>query len=564
MGFGTNQRLTCRRRGEMVALTSLVVAVLLHVCAGFSGGGKAFLRQRTPARKSVEGMGISGKKWNSRRMELANTNTNKNINANRNTNANTRTCTLCASSSGPDAKASVLSLGARRSMTGEARVPGSKSISNRVILLAALADGPTRLSGVLDSDDVRVLKDALTKLGIRIDISTEGQVSDSLHVYGRGSVLGKRAEAGEEAREETRLYMGNAGTAMRSMCAALCTGRGKFILEGNERMHQRPISDLVNSLRACGFRIDYLHNDGCPPLRIHGAAGTESGTEDETKTETEVLVDGSISSQYVSAMIMAAPLFPNPGATTINIVGGLTSAPYVDMTISVVRRFGVEVERPDENTIRIASKGYKSPTHFQVEPDASSASYFLAGGALGCGPVTVRGLENGQCIQGDAAFVEVLRGMGASVQWKGDVISVSEPEDGVLHGIDMDLNHIPDAAMTAAVLALFASNDTIIRGIGSWRVKECDRLDAMATELRKFGARVNTGQDWIRISPPTLPLQAHVEQPVRIHTYNDHRIAMALSLACLGPHGIALEIENPGCVAKTFPEYFQEFERLTA
>ena len=410
-----------------------------------------------------------------------------------------------------------LDLGPIARVQGTVKMPGSKSISNRVLLLAALADGETRVENLLDSDDTSVMLNALELLGVRIE-------RDSATVRG-GSFPNKSAD----------LHLGNAGTAFRPLTAVLALAGGEYRLSGAPRMHERPIGDLVDALRRLGARIDYLGKEGFPPLALH------PGT---IRRGAPLRVRGEVSSQYLSALLMAAPLAGSE--TRIEVEGELISKPYVEITLNLMRRFGVKVERDGWKTFTVPAQRYASPGEIRVEGDASSASYFLAAGAIAGGPVRVEGVGRGS-IQGDVRFTEVLAKMGAKISWGEDWIEAAASR-GKLKPIDADLNHIPDAAMTAAVAALFGDGTSTLRNIASWRVKETDRIAAMATELRKLGAVVEEGPDSIRITPPAALRSA------TIATYGDHRMAMSFSLAALG--GIRVRIDDPACVAKTFPEYF--------
>jgi len=412
-----------------------------------------------------------------------------------------------------------------RRASGSVRLPGSKSISNRVLLLAALAQGETEIGGLLDADDTRVMQEALKKLGVRFSGARVAGVGGAFPI--------KQAE----------LFLGNAGTAFRPLTAALALSDGDYRLSGVPRMHERPIADLVDALRGIGARIDYLGKEGYPPLHIRSAKVVAS----------EVKVKGDVSSQFLTALLMALPLTGRPA--TIEVEGELVSKPYVEITLNAMRRFGIDVKRAGWSRFDVPAGEYRSPGRIMVEGDASSASYFLAAGAIGGGPVRVEGVGRGS-VQGDVRFTEVLERMGAKVLLGEDAIEVSNP-GRTLEAIDLDLNHIPDAAMTAAVLALFADGPSTLRNIANWRVKETDRLAAMATELRKLGAEVEEGADWLRISPPEdlLPNQ-------KIDTYDDHRIAMCFSLVALA--GVPVTINDPACVAKTFPGYFEVFQSITA
>jgi len=416
-----------------------------------------------------------------------------------------------------------------RRIAGTVRLPGSKSLSNRMLLLAALAEGQTALENVLDSEDVAVMVAALRQLGVDV----QGELATGrLRVQGCGGPL----PGGEHA-----LFLGNAGTAMRPLTAVLTLGRGTYTLSGVPRMHERPIGDLVLALRALGAEIACLEREGYPPLRIaaRGLPGGETG------------ISGVTSSQYVTALLLAAPYAQAP--VTVRIVDRLVSVPYVAMTIALMERFGVRVEREDWRRFHVpGGQRYRSPGRALVEGDASSASYFLAGAALRGGTVRVEGCGT-DSLQGDARFAAVLERMGATVRWEPAAIEVRG--GALLRGIDADLQDLPDAAMTLAVAALFAEGPTTLRGIGNWRVKETDRMAAMAAELAKLGARTEVGDDSLVVHPPPR-LQA-----ARIATYNDHRMAMAFSLAACG--GVPVTIENPGCVAKTFPDYFAVLAGLT-
>lgn len=421
-----------------------------------------------------------------------------------------------------------LTLQPKTGISGSLTLPGSKSLSNRILLLAALAEGTTRVSNLLDSDDVRHMLDALALLGVDLQLAEQRTLCT---LQGRGDPF--------KVTEPVSLFLGNAGTAMRPLCAALAASSGEFLLTGEPRMSERPIADLVDTLRQLGADIDYTGPEGFPPLAIRGTelAGGKAS------------IRGNISSQFLTAMLMAAPLCR--GDVDIQIVGELVSRPYIEITLDVMARFGVNVENHDYSRFVIpAGQRYQSPGDIMVEGDASSASYFLAAAAIAGGTVRVNGVGLSS-VQGDVRFAEVLEQMGATVRWGDTWIEVSR---GTLRGIDADLNHIPDAAMTIATTALFAEGPTTIRNIYNWRVKETDRLSAMATELRKVGATVEEGNDYIAITPPEKIL------PAAIDTYNDHRMAMCFSLAAFGPSPIT--INDPGCTAKTFPEYFTLFESL--
>jgi 3-phosphoshikimate 1-carboxyvinyltransferase len=413
---------------------------------------------------------------------------------------------------------------------GTVTLPGSKSISNRVLLLSALAAGETHVRGLLEADDTRVMREALRILGIAIQ-----EKENAVLVQGA---------AGPFRVKQADLFLGNAGTAFRPLTAALALCGGHYRLSGVPRMHERPIGDLVEALRGIGARIEYEANEGYPPLRI--SPGNIS------LADAAVKVRGEVSSQYLSALLMALPLSGQAGR--IEVQGELISRPYVEITLELMRRFGLHARREGECAFSLPGARYLSPGTLFVEGDASSASYFLAAGALGGGPVRVQGVGR-HSIQGDVRFVEVLERMGARVLLGEDWIEAAAPR-GRLRAIDMDLNHLPDAAMTAAVMALFAEGESTLRNIASWRVKETDRLAAMATELRKLGAAVEEGPDYLRIVPGAL------RGGIAIDTYDDHRIAMSFSLVALA--GVAVRINHPGCVTKTYPGYFQALATISA
>lgn len=417
---------------------------------------------------------------------------------------------------------------------GEINLPGSKSLSNRALLLAALAKGTTRVTNLLDSDDIRHMLNALKALGVQYELSADNTICV---VEGIGGAF--------QAQNGLSLFLGNAGTAMRPLAAALCLkgeSNAQIILTGEPRMKERPIQHLVDALRQVGANVQYLENEGYPPLAI-----TNSGLNGG-----KVQIDGSISSQFLTALLMSAPLAEND--MEIEIIGDLVSKPYIDITLAMMSDFGVSIENRDYKTFLVkGNQRYIAPKgNYLVEGDASSASYFLAAGAIK-GNVKVTGIGK-KSIQGDRLFANVLEKMGAKITWGDDFI---QAEQMPLKGVDMDMNHIPDAAMTIATAALFAEGETVIRNIYNWRVKETDRLTAMATELRKIGAEVEEGKDFIRIQPLVLDKFQHAD----IETYNDHRMAMCFSLIALSDTPVT--ILDPNCTAKTFPTYFTEFEKLS-
>jgi len=438
---------------------------------------------------------------------------------------------------------------------GAITLPGSKSISNRVLLLAALSEGTTEIRDVLLSDDTERMLDGLRTLGVGV----EQLESHVFYVQGCG---------GNFPVKEAELFLGNAGTAFRPLTAALALSGGHYKLSGVARMHERPIGDLVEALRALGANIDYLGNEGFPPLEIFPATLSDAA---------RVSVRGDVSSQFLTALLMALPLLDRE--VTVEVVGELISKPYIEITLAMMARFGVSVKRGAMGApifsanVNLTEKQFKdlqpegwrsftvaagsryvSPGVIYVEGDASSASYFLAAGTISGGPVRIEGVGS-DSIQGDVRFAEALALMGAQIEQGPNWMEARAPAGGKLKAIDLDCNHIPDAAMTLVVVALFAEGATTLRNIASWRVKETDRIAAMATELRKIGAAVEEGADYIRITPPAQIRHAAID------TYDDHRMAMCFSLAAFG--GAGVRINDPGCVAKTFPDYFAAFASVT-
>jgi len=428
--------------------------------------------------------------------------------------------------------------------SGTVHLPGSKSISNRALLLAALAQGSTTLTGLLDSDDTRVMRDALAKLGVACGARCD---DGTISVTGCGGAF---------STLDADLFVGNAGTATRSLVATLALAAvpgASYRVDGVPRMRERPIGDLVDALRAIGAAIGYTGNNGFPPLSIRGG---------QIRVDRPIPIRGDVSSQFLTGLLLALPLATarSGEAATIEVVGELISKPYIEITLSMMAQFGVKVAR--EGWTRFSVPGgeaarYRSPGQYAVEGDASSASYFLAAGAIAGGPLRVQGAGRA-ALQGDVKFADALAAFGARVTWEEHAITAQAPADGRLRAIDADMNHIPDAAMTLAVVALFAEGTTRLTNIGSWRVKETDRIAAMATELRKLGATVEEGADWIAVTPPAVLTPNAV-----IDTYDDHRIAMCFSLASLGPRGVPVRINDPQCVNKTFPEYFHVLASVT-
>ena len=420
------------------------------------------------------------------------------------------------------------------SSSGTVRLPGSKSLSNRILLLAALSDGETEVRDLLESDDTARMLEALEALGVLV--TRLGH-----HAYRVKGIGGEGAFSGFP-HKTLELFLGNAGTAFRPLTAALALAGGDYVLKGVARMHERPIGDLVDALRQLGARIDYLENPGYPPLAIHPPVISDVAT---------VSVRGDVSSQFLTGLLMALPLLDRQ--VSVVVEGELISKPYIEITLAAMARFGVTVQREGWSRFTVpAGARYHSPGIIYVEGDASSASYFLAAGLIGGGPVRVEGVGR-DSVQGDVAFAEALAKMGARIDMGDNWIEARRPEGGRILAVDMDCNHIPDAAMTLAVVALFADGTTTLSNIASWRVKETDRIAAMAIELRKLGAEVEEGADYLRITPvPRL-------HPAAIGTYDDHRMAMCFSLAAFAT---PLRILDPGCTAKTFPDYFERLAEV--
>ena len=438
-----------------------------------------------------------------------------------------------------------LDLPALQSAQGSVQLPGSKSISNRVLLLAALSQGTTTVHDLLASDDTRVMLDALRQLGCGVE-----EDGAQARITGLG---------GRQPTSPVTLFLGNAGTAMRPLTAALALLGGAFELSGIARMHERPIGDLVDALRQLGCHIDYLGNDGYPPLRIAQPDGVPA-----LALSTPIRVRGDVSSQFLTALLMALPLAATHQDVVIEVVGELISKPYIHITLQLLERFGITVHHENWQRFTItAGSSYRSPGSIHVEADASSASYFIAAGAI----AAADGMQNGikilgvglDSIQGDIRFVEAAQAMGAHITGGPNWLQIGRGA-WPLKAIDLDCNHIPDAAMTLSVMALYAQGTTSLRNIASWRVKETDRIAAMATELRKLGATVEETADSIHITPPATPGDWRAAS---IHTYDDHRVAMCFSLAAFNPAGLPVRIQDPQCVAKTFPDYFEALFSIT-
>jgi 3-phosphoshikimate 1-carboxyvinyltransferase len=424
-----------------------------------------------------------------------------------------------------------LQLAAVNHVQGSIRLPGSKSISNRTLLLAALASGTTDIVDVLASDDTTRMLEALKTLGVTLD----NYAPNAWRVTGCN---------GNFPNKEADLFLGNAGTAFRPLTAALAFAGGTYVLSGVPRMHERPIADLVDALREAGANIEYLQNEGFPPLKISPASN---------HVNQAINIRGDVSSQFLTALLMALPLAKQN--VTIQVIGELISKPYIEITLNLMAKFGVHVNRDGFAQFKVlTSSSYTSPKKIYVEGDASSASYFLAAGAI-AGNVTVAGIDFNS-IQGDVKFANELAALGVLVQSGQNTISASKPAKKI-KGFTLDCNHIPDAAMTLAILALFADGTTKLTNIASWRVKETDRIAAMATELRKLGAVITEGADFIEITPPVA-----ITPNAIIDTYDDHRMAMCFSLVALA--NVPITINDPNCVAKTFPNYFAEFKKLVS
>ena len=424
--------------------------------------------------------------------------------------------------------AASLHLGPIPHVEGTVALPGSKSISNRTLLLAALAQGTTTLTGLLDADDTAHMLDALRALGVGIERTGE-----------RCTVVGA---SGTFPNRDVPLFLGNAGTAVRPLTAVLAMQGGGYTIAGVRRMHERPIGDLVDALRHQGCAIRYTGKDGYPPLAIGVSGGRAGG---------HIPIRGDVSSQFLSALLMALPVAhgASSASTTVELTTPLVSRPYVEITTRLMRRFGVAVQTQGDATFHVPpTRGYASPGTLHVEGDASAASYFLAAGAIGGGPVRVTGVGR-ESIQGDVAFADVLARLGADVRFGDDWIEARRGQR--LAGGTVDCRAIPDAAMTLAVVALFGNEPLRLAGIGSWRVKETDRISAMATELAKLGTTLTAGNDWLEVAPLAQFRHAAID------TYDDHRMAMCFALAALGGAGVT--INDPGCVRKTFPQFFETF-----
>ncbi|CAL4322465.1 3-phosphoshikimate 1-carboxyvinyltransferase [Buchnera aphidicola (Eriosoma lanigerum)] len=414
-------------------------------------------------------------------------------------------------------------------VNGSVYLPGSKSVSNRVLLLSALCYGTTKITNLLNCDDTKYMLNALQLLGIKYDLFNQNR---SCVIYGKGiSIL--------EQKKELTVFVGNAGTVFRPLTAILSLRENNIILTGDNRMKERPIEHLVDSLRQSGAKIKYINKKSYPPILLQG--GFIGGTME---------LNGNISSQFLTAILMAAPLAMND--TIINIVGDLVSKPYIDLTINLMKVFGITIKNNSYKSFFIqGNQIYCTPEKYLVEGDATSASYFLAAAAIKGGSVTVHGIGENS-IQGDIYFPKILKQIGANIIFGSNYVTCSR---NYLDGFDLDLNNIPDAAMTLAMVALFSIEKSYLRNIYNWRVKETDRLSAMSTELKKIGAKVEEGSDYLSIIPPKKFSNA------TIHTYNDHRIAMCFSLLSLS--NAIITILNPNCTKKTFPNYFEQLSKIS-
>lgn len=431
-----------------------------------------------------------------------------------------------------------------KSLDGTVTLPGSKSLSNRCLLLAALSEGNTKVENLLESDDIRYMLEALDQM--KVPVERDADDKTTVTVTGQAGPI--NSPLGDD--ETCELFLGNAGTAMRPLAAALCMGKGKFVLDGVPRMRERPIADLIDGLVQLGADVSCVAETGCPPVNIK-ADGLAGGS---------CSISGKMSSQFLSSLLMAAPAAT--GDVTISIKDELISAPYVALTIGLMKKFGVNVQitgdmKGTPSFFIPATEKYTSPESILVEGDASSASYFLAGATITCGTVTVRGCGS-ESVQGDVAFANVMEQMGATVTWAPESITITRDPSTPLKGVDVDCGEIPDAAMTLAVAALFAEGPTTIRNVYSWRLKETERMKAIVAECTKLGATVEEYRDYCVIHPPE---NNKLNDNVLIETYDDHRMAMAFSLAACA--GVNVIINDPGCTAKTFPTYFEMLKGIT-
>ncbi len=427
------------------------------------------------------------------------------------------------------------------SFQGEVILPGSKSVANRVLLCSSLSHEKTRIENLPEADDIKVMIRALKELGVELFYKREG----------KGLVCEIQGCGGNFSVQNANLNLENAGTVLRPLTAVLCTGKGIFSIDGDEQMRKRPIGDLLTSLRSLGANIK-CQSEGYPPFKIQ-SNGLSGG---------RIKLKADISSQYLSSLLLAAPLMKED--LCIDIIGRPVSLPYIDLTIHIMEQFGIHVNRKGYQEFQISSgQSYSSPSTSKVEGDATAATYFLAAGSLpGCGPVRVIGAGKNS-LQGDLAFVKILERMGAQIQIGANWIEVQSKDSSdktSLQAVDVNMNSMPDAAMTLAVLALFAQGTTHIRDIANLRLKESERIEGLRKELTKLGAQVQETRDSLHITPPS-PHQrtSYTNELPLIETYRDHRMAMAFSLAA---YQNDLRIKNPNCVKKTYPSYFQDFLAL--
>ena len=423
-----------------------------------------------------------------------------------------------------------IKLKASKQVRGCIKLPGSKSITNRVLLMAALGSGVTKLIDPLRSEDTDQMINALIKLGVSVK-----EVNDD-----QNSIEIKGAEQ-NFPNKNTNLFLGNSGTTFRPLAAVLAMMRGDYYLSGIERMHERPIKDLVDALEQMGSSIQYEKNHGYPPITINNSS---------IEISEPIQIKGDISSQYLTALLIAGPISNNE--FNIEVIGDLISKPYIDITLKLLTKFNIFYNNDNWRLFSLKKDSvYRNPTKIFVEGDASSASYFFAAASL-AGSIEIKGI-NKDSIQGDLKFLDIISKMGAKIEYKSDSIQVSRASN--LKGLEIDCIEIPDAAMTLAIMAVFADKPTKLKNIGSWRVKETDRILAMNNELTKMGVEVSTTHDSMTIFP-----QKQLNDNISIETYNDHRIAMCFSLFCL--KNLNITIQDPNCVNKTYPDYFKDLKSV--
>ena len=423
-----------------------------------------------------------------------------------------------------------IKLKASKQVRGCIKLPGSKSITNRVLLMAALGSGVTKLIDPLRSEDTDQMINALIKLGVSVK-----EVNDDKNI-----IEIKGAEH-NFPNKNTNLFLGNSGTTFRPLAAVLAMMRGDYYLSGIERMHERPIKDLVDALEQMGSSIQYEKNHGYPPITINNSS---------IEISEPIQIKGDISSQYLTALLIAGPISNNE--FNIEVIGDLISKPYIDITLKLLTKFNIFYNNDNWRLFSLKKDSvYRNPTKIFVEGDASSASYFFAAASL-AGSIEIKGI-NKDSIQGDLKFLDIISKMGAKIEYKSDSIQVSKASN--LKGLEIDCIEIPDAAMTLAIMAVFADKPTKLKNIGSWRVKETDRILAMDNELTKMGVEVSTTHDSMTIFP-----QKQLNDNISIETYNDHRIAMCFSLFCL--KNLNITIQDPNCVNKTYPDYFKDLKSV--